>query len=170
MGKVVDLDTLRKLRAKWNEEGRSVVFTNGCFDLLHVGHLRSLQEAAQLGDVLIVGLNSDRSVRRLKGALRPLLDEVSRGALVAAIRGVDYVVFFEEETADRVLSILKPDVHAKGTDYQTDNVPERQTVLGYGGRIAITGDPKAHSSKNLIREIQARADRSGPETAASDLP
>jgi len=156
MGQVVDFDTLIKLRAEWKAGGKTVVFTNGCFDLLHVGHIRSIQDAADLGDLLIVGLNSDASVRRLKGPGRPLQNEASRGAVVAAIRGVDYVMFFDEPTADGVLKILQPDIHAKGTDYSRESVPERDTVLAYGGRIVITGDPKNHSTKDLIRDIKAR--------------
>ena len=156
MGKVVPFEELCEMMPRWKSEGKVVVFTNGCFDLLHVGHVRSLQEAAQLGDILIVGLNSDASVRQLKGEGRPLQDKASRGALITAMRGVDYVCFFDELSADRILKKLQPDIHAKGTDYTRENVPERETVLGYGGRIAITGDPKDHSSKDLIREIRSR--------------
>jgi D-glycero-beta-D-manno-heptose 1-phosphate adenylyltransferase len=156
MGKVYSLDVLLKQREQWRQEGKTVVFTNGCFDLLHVGHVRSIEEAAVLGDILIAGLNSDRSVRQLKGEGRPLLDEKNRGEVVAALRWVDAVVFFDEPTADATLEKLKPDIHAKGTDYTSESVPERETVLRYGGRIAITGDPKNHSTKNLIREIQTR--------------
>ena len=163
MGKVVDLQDLLGRRPRWKAEGKVVVFTNGCFDLLHVGHIRSLQEAARLGDILIVGLNSDSSVRALKGEGRPLLNEASRGDLIASIRGVDFVCFFDEPSADRVLGELQPDVHAKGTDYTRENVPERETVLSYGGRVAITGDPKNHSSKDLIREIRARHNESSNE-------
>jgi len=161
MGEVVEFEYLLEQRPKWKVEGKRVVFTNGCFDLLHVGHVRSIQEAAALGDILVVGLNSDESVRRLKGEGRPLQDEASRGSLIAALRGVDYVCFFEEPSADRVLKELQPDVHAKGTDYTRENVPERETVLAYGGEIAITGDPKQHSSKDLIREIRSRCAEPG---------
>lgn len=156
MGSVVNLNDLYQMRSEWKKEGKTVVFTNGCFDILHVGHIRSIQAAAQLGDILIVGLNSDQSVRKLKGKGRPLLDETSRGRLVAALEGVDYVCFFDEPTADQVLRNLQPDIHAKGTDYSKENVPERETVLAYGGRIAITGDPKNHSTKDLIRDIRNR--------------
>ncbi len=169
MGKVVAFGELCRMRPQWRAEGKVVVFSNGCFDLLHVGHIRSLQEAAQLGDILIVGLNSDASVHRLKGPGRPLQDEAARGTLIAAMRGVDFVCFFDEPSADRALGELQPDIHAKGTDYTRENVPERETVLGYGGRIAITGDPKDHSSKDLIREIRARfrdSDSRGAEPAA----
>ena len=161
MGKVVAFEELCEMRPRWKREGKVVVFTNGCFDLVHVGHIRSLQDAAQLGDILVVGLNSDVSVRRLKGEGRPLQNEASRGALIAAVRGVDYVCFFDESSADRALGELQPDIHAKGTDYTRENVPERDTVLGYGGRVAITGDPKDHSSKDLIREIRSRFGGSG---------
>jgi len=165
MGKVVPFEELCRMRPRWRSEGKVVVFTNGCFDLLHVGHIRSLQDAAQLGDILIVGLNSDLSVRRLKGEGRPLQNETSRGALIAAMRGVDYVCFFDELSADRALKELQPDIHAKGTDYTRESVPERDTVLGYGGKVAITGDPKDHSSKDLIREIRSRFKQSDFDAA-----
>jgi len=156
MGQVVSLEYLLKHRAHWKSEGRVVVFTNGCFDLLHVGHIRCIQEAAQLGDILVVGVNSDASVRSYKGKGRPLQDESSRCALIAALRGVDYVTVFDEPSADPLLRKLQPDIHAKGTDYTEENVPERQTVLSYGGRIAITGDLKSHSTRDLIAEIRSR--------------
>jgi rfaE bifunctional protein nucleotidyltransferase chain/domain len=136
--------------------GRTVAFANGCFDLLHVGHVRYLQAAACEADRLIVAINDDRSVAALKGPNRPLLSEADRAELVAALRGVDYVVIFPEPTVTPLLLALKPDVHCKGTDYTVDTVPERDTVRGYGGRIAIVGDPKDHSTRDLLARIRER--------------
>jgi rfaE bifunctional protein nucleotidyltransferase chain/domain len=134
--------------------GRTVAFANGCFDLLHVGHVRYLQAAAREADRLVVAINDDRSVAELKGPNRPLLSETDRAELVAALRGVDYVVIFSEPTVTPLLLALKPDVHCKGTDYTVDTVPERDTVRGYGGRIAIVGDPKDHSTRDLLERIR----------------
>ncbi len=133
--------------------GRSVAFANGCFDLLHVGHVRYLQGAAAEADRLVVAVNSDRSVRGLKGDGRPVLSESDRAELVAAVRGVDYVVLFDDPNVERLLMRLKPDVHCKGTDYTRDTVPERAVVHAYGGRIAIVGDPKSHATRDLIARI-----------------
>jgi rfaE bifunctional protein nucleotidyltransferase chain/domain len=134
--------------------GRTIAFANGCFDLLHVGHVRYLQAAAREADRLVVAINDDRSVAALKGANRPLLSQHDRAELVAALRGVDYVVIFPEPTVTPLLLALRPDVHCKGTDYTVDTVPERETVRGYGGRIAIVGDPKDHSTRDLLARIQ----------------
>ena len=134
--------------------GRSIAFANGVFDLLHVGHVRYLQAAAAEGDRLVVAINDDRSVSRLKGAGRPILTARDRAELVAALRGVDYVVIFPEPTVTPLLLALKPDVHCKGTDYTADTVPERDTVRAYGGRIAIVGDPKDHSTRDLLSRIR----------------
>ena len=133
--------------------GRSVAFANGCFDLLHVGHVRYLQSAAAEADRLIVAINDDESVRTLKGEGRPVLAAADRAELVAALRGVDYVVIFPEPTVGPLLEALKPDVHCKGTDYTLDTVPERDIVKGYGGRVAIVGDPKDHSTRDLLARI-----------------
>src|SRR5579864_3994875 len=122
--------------------GRSIAFANGCFDLLHVGHVRYLRGAAAEADRLVVAINSDASVRALKGPGRPILPAADRAELVDALRFVDYVVVFDEAKVDRLLARLKPDVHCKGTDYQVDTVPERATVAAYGGRTAIVGDAK----------------------------
>jgi rfaE bifunctional protein nucleotidyltransferase chain/domain len=135
--------------------GRTVAFANGCFDLLHVGHVRYLQAAAREADRLVVAINDDRSVCALKGPNRPLLAEQDRAELVAALRAVDYVVIFPEPTVTPLLLELKPDVHCKGTDYTVDTVPERATVRGYGGRIAIVGDPKDHSTRDLLARMRA---------------
>ena len=134
--------------------GRTIAFANGCFDLLHAGHVRYLQAAAREADRLVVAINDDRSVAALKGANRPLLAEQDRAELVAALRGVAYVVIFPEPTVTPLLLELKPDVHCKGTDYTVDTVPERETVRGYGGRIAIVGDPKDHSTRDLLARIR----------------
>ena len=136
--------------------GRRIVLANGCFDLMHVGHIRYLEEARRLGDVLFVGINSDASVARLKGAGRPLMPQDERVEMLAALRAVDHVVVFEEDTADALLRALKPDVHAKGTDYTVDSVPERATARAVGSATAITGDPKQHASRDLIATIVER--------------
>jgi rfaE bifunctional protein nucleotidyltransferase chain/domain len=134
--------------------GRSVAFANGCFDLLHVGHVRYLQAAAREADRLVVAINDDESVSRLKGPGRPILSAADRAELVAALRGVAYVTIFPEPTVTPLLLALRPDVHCKGTDYTVENVPERDTVIGYGGRIAIVGDPKDHSTRDLLARIR----------------
>src|SRR5882672_2556097 len=125
--------------------GRRIAFANGCFDLLHVGHVRYLQGAAAEADRLIVAVNDDRSVAALKGAGRPILPSADRAELVGAMRGVDYVVIFSDPNVERLLTLLEPDVHCKGTDYTLETVPERAVVLAYGGRTAIVGDPKRHA-------------------------
>jgi len=130
-----------------------VVFANGCFDLFHVGHVRYLEGARQQGDVLVVGVNSDRSVRQLKGEGRPLLPEDARAELLAAMECVDYVVVFDEVTAENLLRDLRPDVHCKGTDYTEATVPEREVVRSWGGRVVIVGDPKDHSTRDVLARI-----------------
>jgi rfaE bifunctional protein nucleotidyltransferase chain/domain len=136
--------------------GRSVGFANGVFDLLHVGHVRYLEGAKALVDRLIVAVNSDASVRGLKGEGRPILPEAARAELVASLRAVDYVIIFSEPTVGRLLELLKPDVHCKGTDYTVESVPERAIVQAYGGRTAIVGDPKDHSTRDLVARLQAK--------------
>ena len=133
--------------------GWTVAFANGCFDLLHVGHVRYLQGAAAEADRLIVAVNDDRSVAALKGAGRPILPAADRAELVGAMRGVDYVVIFGDPNVERLLALLEPDVHCKGTDYTIDTVPERAVVLAYGGRTAIVGDPKRHATRELFARI-----------------
>jgi rfaE bifunctional protein nucleotidyltransferase chain/domain len=133
--------------------GRTIVFANGGFDLLHVGHVRYLEGAAHEGDVLVVAVNDDASVRALKGDGRPVLAAEARAELVAALRCVDYVVIFPELTVGPLLEALRPDVHCKGTDYTVDSVPEREIVKAYGGRIAIVGDPKDHSTRDLLARV-----------------
>ena len=138
--------------------GRTLAFANGCFDLLHVGHVRYLQSAAAEGDRLIVAVNDDASVAALKGEGRPVQSAADRAELVAALRGVDYVVVFGDQTVERLLRLLKPEVHCKGTDYTLDSVPERAVVLAYGGRTAIVGDPKQHNTRELLARIRATED------------
>jgi len=133
--------------------GRTVAFANGGFDLLHVGHVRYLEAAKREADILVVAINSDASVRAAKGEGRPVLAESARAELVAALRCVDYAIIFSDATVDRLLSLLTPDVHCKGTDYTVDTVPERETVRAYGGRIAIVGDPKDHSTTDLLGRL-----------------
>jgi rfaE bifunctional protein nucleotidyltransferase chain/domain len=139
-------------------EGRSIAFANGCFDLLHVGHIRYLQGAAAEADRLIVAVNDDRSVSGLKGEGRPILAARDRAELVAALRGVDYVILFGDPTVERLLRLLKPDVHCKGTDYTVESVPERAVVQSYGGRTAIVGDQKSHATRDLIGRIRETSD------------
>ena len=155
--KLLPLESLEPVVAALKASGKTVVFANGCFDLLHVGHLRYLQGARQLGDTLVVGLNSDASVRQLKGPQRPLMPEDERAEILAALACVDYIVIFQEATVERLLKVLKPDIQCKGTDYTEETVPEREVVRSYGGRVAIAGDPKDHSTRDLIREILSRS-------------
>jgi rfaE bifunctional protein nucleotidyltransferase chain/domain len=154
--KLHTLESLQDVTARLKQQGKTIVFGNGCFDLLHVGHIRYLQGARALGDVLIVGLNSDLSVRRLKGNHRPLMPQEERAEILAALSAVDYLVVFDEPTVERLLRALHPHIHCKGTDYTEETVPEREIVLSYGGRVAIVGDPKEHSTRNLIQEIVAK--------------
>jgi D-glycero-beta-D-manno-heptose 1-phosphate adenylyltransferase len=133
--------------------GKKVVLANGCFDVLHVGHLRYLRGAKGLGDVLVVAINSDESMRSIKDPGRPILDQTERVALVSALRCVDYVIVFDEPDVSRVLEILRPAIHAKGTDYTEQTVPERAKVLAYGGEVRITGDAKNHSTRDIIERI-----------------
>ncbi len=135
--------------------GRSIAFANGCFDLLHVGHIRYLEAAAHEADRLIVAINDDEAVRHLKGEGRPILAAADRAELVAALRCVDYVVIFAEPTVGPLLEAIRPDVHCKGTDYTVDTVPERAVVRSYGGRTAIVGDPKDHSTRDLLSRLAA---------------
>jgi D-glycero-beta-D-manno-heptose 1-phosphate adenylyltransferase len=143
---VTRIDTDRK-------NGSRVVLANGCFDVLHVGHVRYLAGARELGDVLVVGVNSDEQVARLKGAGRPILPAIERAEIVSALEAVTYVTIFDEPTVEQLLLTFKPDVHAKGTDYTEDSVPERDVVRSYGGQVAIVGDPKNHSTSAIIARL-----------------
>ena len=154
MNKVLDRETLAGRIAAERAAGRTVAFANGGFDLLHVGHIRYLDAAAAEADRLIVAINDDESVARLKGPDRPILSAADRAELVAALRVVDYVVIFPEPTVGPLLELLKPDVHCKGTDYTVETVPERDVVKAYGGRIAIVGDPKDHSTRDLLARLR----------------
>jgi len=151
------LKTLKGLTAvveQLRRRGKKIVLANGCFDLLHVGHVRYLSGAKLLGDVLIVGINGDRSVRRLKGRGRPLMPATARAELVAGFACTDYVIIFQERDVKRLLRTIHPDVHAKGGDYTSDTVPERAVVKSYGGRVAIVGGPKVRSTTEMIRRIK----------------
>lgn len=135
------------------KHGARIVFANGCFDILHVGHIRYLEGAKALGDVLVVGVNSDEQVRAQKGEGRPLVPERERAEIIAAIRAVDFVTIFTEPTVEQLLLSIHPDIHAKGTDYTEDSVPERDVVRSFGGRVMIVGDPKDHSSTEMVRKV-----------------
>lgn len=158
---ILTLPEAAELAAQLRAAGRRIVLANGCFDLLHVGHIRYLAEARQRGDVLFVGLNGDASVGRLKGQGRPLMPAAERAELLAALRAVDHVVIFEDDTADALVTALRPAVHAKGTDYTPDVVPEAPTVRAQGGEVAITGDAKDHSTRDVIALILQRFGASG---------
>lgn len=154
MGEVLERAQLVEQVARNRARGLTHAFANGCFDLLHVGHVRYLEAARREADRLIVAINDDNSVRALKGAGRPILAAPDRAELVAALRAVDYVVIFDEPTVTPLLTLLKPEVHCKGTDYTIETVPEGDTVRAYGGRIAIVGDPKDHSTRDLLGRIR----------------
>jgi rfaE bifunctional protein nucleotidyltransferase chain/domain len=156
-----DPEALLHIVDQLKSQGKRVVMTNGCFDVLHVGHIRCLKGAKEQGDVLIVAVNDDASMKRLKRAGRPIMPESERIEILEALEYVDFITLFSEERVDRLLLTLKPHVHAKGTDYTEETVPERETVLSYGGRIAIVGDTKTHSSTDLIRAI-ARFEKGNP--------
>lgn len=151
--KLVSAAEMERIRRDAGENGLTVAFANGIFDLLHVGHVRYLTAAAGEGDLLVVGVNSDASTRALKGEGRPIMPAVERAEILAALECVDHVVIFEETTCDALLARLQPDVHCKGTDYTAATVPEAPTVRAYGGRIAIVGDPKDHATRDIIAEI-----------------
>jgi rfaE bifunctional protein nucleotidyltransferase chain/domain len=157
VGEILSRDALIARLRDERAAGRTIAFANGCFDILHVGHVRYLDAAAQEADVLVVAINDDASVRALKGENRPILAAEHRAELVAALRSVDFVVIFSGPTVAPLLEALRPDVHCKGTDYTVDTVPERDAVKAYGGRIAIVGDPKNHSTRDLLSRIAARS-------------
>jgi len=153
---VIPRGDLAALGERLRREERRIAFANGCFDLLHVGHVRYLQGAREQGDVLVVGVNSDRSVTALKGPGRPLLKAEARCELVAALECVDYVVVFDELNAESVLRDLRPDVHCKGTDYSVETVPEREVMKALGGVVRIVGDAKSHSTRELVARMAKR--------------
>lgn len=154
MARIVSQDQLADIVSERKAEGQSIVLANGAFDLLHVGHVRYLQGAAREADCLVVALNSDTSVRTLKGEGRPVTPLAERMEMIAAVECVDFVTSFEETKVSNLLLLLKPDVHAKGTDYTADTVPEVDTVKTYGGRVAIVGDPKDHNTSDLVAQIK----------------
>jgi rfaE bifunctional protein nucleotidyltransferase chain/domain len=152
--KIATLDDVLGPVAEARRAGRTVALANGCFDVLHVGHVRYLEAARREADLLVVGVNGDESVRRLKGPERPILPEGDRAALVAALRAVDCVVVFHESDVTHLIRTLRPDVHCKGTDYTEATVPERDVVRAYGGRVAIVGDPKDHDTRVLFARVR----------------
>jgi len=152
---ILERDQLRAVVAARRQAGARIVLANGCFDVLHVGHVRYLRGARELGDVLVVGINSDKQVALLKGAGRPVMGERERAEIVASLEAVDLVTIFDEPTVEDLLLALRPDVHAKGTDYTEDTVPEREIVRSYGGSVAIVGDPKNHSSSQLLGQLSS---------------
>jgi rfaE bifunctional protein nucleotidyltransferase chain/domain len=154
--KISTVETLKGVCDEARRGRKTISFANGCFDLLHVGHVRYLQGARAEGDLLIVGVNADASVRKLKGEGRPIQNERDRALLVAALHSVDHVVVFPEDTVENLLIALKPDVQCKGTDYTVDTVPERNVVKSYGGRVAIVGDPKDHNTSTLLARLASR--------------
>ncbi len=155
--KILNREQLRQRAAEWRAAGESLTLANGGFDLLHVGHIRYLHAAKQLGGRLIVAVNSDESMRSLKGQGRPMIPAEERAEIIAALADVDAVVIFPEPDVRRLIHEIRPDIHAKGTDYTVETVPERDEVLAYGGRVVIVGDPKDHSSTEIIRSrLEAR--------------
>src|SRR5688572_9569603 len=151
---ILDEGQLAEVMAAERQAGRTIAFANGVFDILHVGHIRYLQGAAAVADRLIVGVNSDESVRELKGTGRPVMAERERAEIVSAIRGVSWVIIFREKSPARLIGLLRPDIHAKGTDYTPDSVPEASVVREYGGKIAIVGDPKDHSTTEILDRMK----------------
>jgi D-glycero-beta-D-manno-heptose 1-phosphate adenylyltransferase len=156
--KIIEREELPEIAKDLRERAKKIVFANGCFDILHVGHVRYLEGARAEGDALIVGVNADSSVGRLKGPGRPVLDENARAVLVAALRVVDYVVIFPDPNVESLLAELRPDVHAKGTDYTEQTVPERAVAERLGIRVAIVGDPKNHSTRELLETVRRALD------------
>jgi len=154
LNKLYTLDQLIPLIQAEKEKGKTIVLTNGCFDLIHIGHIRYLQAAKKNGDILIVALNSDTSVQTLKGSGRPLLNEKERAEIISALYFVDYITIFSEPNVEKILLTLKPHIHAKGSDYTQETVPEKDTVKSYGGKIAITGGPKIRSTSEIILAVK----------------
>jgi rfaE bifunctional protein nucleotidyltransferase chain/domain len=155
MDRIVNRDALVARVDPARRAGARIVLANGCFDVLHAGHIRYLAGARALGDLLVVGVNSDQQVRMLKGQGRPIMPEAERAEIIASLEVVDFVTIFDEPTVEALLLALKPHVHAKGTDYTEETVPEREVVRSYGGRVAIVGDPKDHSTSEMIGQLNA---------------
>ena len=158
---------LLRVAADERDHGKTIAFANGVFDMLHVGHVRYLQDASKEADVLIVGVNGDDSVRAIKGEGRPLTSERERAEIVSAIRGVSYVTIFHDSSPSRLIAVLKPEVHCKGTDYSAATVPEREVVLAYGGRIAICGDAKNHSTTEILKKASGVGRQASGKTPRS---
>ena len=156
-GRILERDDLAAVVNAAKRKGSRIVLANGCFDVLHVGHIRYLEAAKALGDLLIVGVNSDEQTRRLKGEGRPLAPQDQRAQIVSALAAVDFVTIFHEPTVEQLLLALRPDIHAKGTDYTEDTVPERDVVRSFGGQLAIVGDPKNHSSSEIIDKVSGHS-------------
>jgi len=155
-GKLIKLEQLKALRKKWKEEGKKLVFTNGCFDLLHIGHIRYLRKAKSLGDYLVVGLNSDRSVRKIKGEKRPIMPEKERAEILSSLWFVDYVVIFQEETPKRIIKALKPDYLVKGADWGMEQIVGAKEVLSWGGKVKRIKLTPGRSSSGIIEQIVKR--------------
>jgi rfaE bifunctional protein nucleotidyltransferase chain/domain len=154
--RILDRNRLIARVAIARRHGARIVFANGCFDIVHVGHVRYLEAAKALGDLLVVGINADEQVRRLKGPGRPFVPERERAEVIAALRAVDLVTIFTEPTVEALLLALRPDIHAKGTDYTEETVPEREVVRAYGGSVRIVGDPKDHSSSHMVMQLNRK--------------
>ncbi len=155
MGQIINkLDELKNIVAAEKKKGKKIIFGNGCFDILHVGHVRYLKGSKELGDILIVAINDDSSVAGLGKRKQVVTPSAERVEIIAALECTDYVITFSDPTVERLLLELKPDIHAKGTDYTVDDVPERDIVLSYGGKVAIVGDPKDHSTRDIIASIK----------------
>ena len=153
MKKFYPLPQLKQIIQDEKKKGNTIVLANGCFDLIHVGHIRYLKESRKTGDILVVVLNSDSSIRKIKGKGRPILSESERIEILSSFSSVDYITTFDETNVEKVLLALKPNIHAKGSDYTKESVPEKETVLSYGGKIAITGGPKVRSTSDIIKAI-----------------
>lgn len=153
--RILDRNRLIARVAIARKQGARIVLANGCFDILHVGHVRYLEGARHLGDVLVVGINSDEQVRAIKGEGRPLVPERERAEIIAALRPVDFVTIFPELTVEALIRAIRPDIHAKGTDYTPETVPERDVVRSYGGRVMIVGDPKDHSTSEMVKKVMS---------------
>ncbi len=153
--RILDRNRLIARVAIARKNGARIVLANGCFDILHVGHVRYLEGARLLGDLLVVAINADEQVRQLKGAGRPFVPERERAEIIASLRAVDFVTVFTEPTVEALLRAIRPDIHAKGTDYTEESVPERDVVRSYGGRVMIVGDPKDHSSTDMVKKVNS---------------
>ncbi|MCD6516282.1 MAG: adenylyltransferase/cytidyltransferase family protein [Candidatus Aminicenantes bacterium] len=156
MNKIIPLKKLKQIIIKQKKEGKTVVLANGCFDLIHVGHIRYLKGARMSGDILVIALNSDSSVNRLKGPGRPILNQNQRADILSGFEFVDHIIIFDESDVSRILLSLKPDIHAKGSDYTEETVPEKDVVCSYGGKVAIVGGPKIKSTSEIILEINKK--------------